>query len=575
VSIQHVHRPTQRSAAPAGRRARSSPPELRAVRRRFILLLAATTVFAALAGGVVSAILVADPSGPLARILGLAEGWWLVTFAAVYAVGSVLTLNVGSRFLGHVDAVIRSRRLEAMGLEGTLPAVVPADLPPALVDSLTGLGNHRAFHESLKRGLEAMRKGAGPLSVAILDVDDFKSVNDSGGHARGDALLVELTRILRKVLRRSDAAFRIGGDEFAILMPGTRAEDGALVVQRMLAACIEPRLGSGAPRGFSFSAGVSDVPARARDHDDLVSQADLAVFEGKRTGRTSVRIFDPAQQRRMDEPAMRRASASVVDVVRASSLTPVYQPIVEVATGRVVGFEGLVRPAAGSGFEDPGSLFAVAEATGRTAELDRLCVQTLLSGATGLAPDQTLSLNLSPHTLEAPEFSVAMLIRMLTAAGFDPGRVVLELTERQAIMDIDALRRHLTACQSAGFRIAVDDVGAGNAGLRLLSQLHFDTVKIDLSLVQAGARREASLEVLRSIAELAERWGAKAVAEGVETASQLRMVRDLGLAEVQGYLLGVPDARADLRHVDLAPLLEERNLRATLGFTSAPVTPLG
>ena len=215
------------------------------------------------------------------------------------------------------------------------------------------------------------------------------------------------------------------------------------------------------------------------------------------------------------------------------------------------------------------------EATGRTAELDRLCVQTLVSGATSLAMDQTLSLNLSPHTLEAPEFSVSMLVRMLAAAGFDPSRVVLELTERQAIMDIDALRRHLTACQAAGFRIAVDDVGAGNAGLRLLSQLHFDTMKIDLSLVHAGARREASLEVLRSIAELAERWGAKAVAEGVETAGQLRMVRDLGLAEVQGYLLGVPGPTADLRHVDLSPLLEEQNLRATLGFTPVSATPLG
>ena len=212
---------------------------------------------------------------------------------------------------------------------------------------------------------------------------------------------------------------------------------------------------------------------------------------------------------------------------------------------------------------------------GTAADLDRLCIQTLLTGATTLAPDQTLSLNLSPHTLEAPEFSVAMLVRILAAAGFDPSRIVLELTERQAIMDIEALRRHLTGCQSAGFRIAVDDVGAGNAGLRLLSQLHFDTVKIDLSLVQAGARHEASLEVLRSIAELAERWGAKAVAEGVETSTQLRMVRDLGLAEVQGYLLGVPEPRADLRHVDLAPLLEEQNLRATLGFTAAPVTPLG
>jgi EAL domain-containing protein (putative c-di-GMP-specific phosphodiesterase class I) len=360
-----------------------------------------------------------------------------------------------------------------------------------------------------------------------------------------------------------------------VIIPGIRADEAAVILQRALADCIRPRVGSAASRGFSFSAGLAEAPDGAVDRHDLVAQAEQALLDSKRGGRTSVRIFNPVQGGPLDEPALRRASASVVDVVRAGSLTPVYQPIVEVATGRVVGFEGLVRPSPGSGFEDPGSLFAVAEATGRTADLDKLCVETLLAGAGALAPDQTLSLNLSPHTLEAPEFSVGMLLRMLDAAHFDPRRVVLELTERQAITDIEALRRHLTACQAAGFRVAVDDVGAGNAGLRLLSQLHFDTVKIDLSLVQAGARREASLAVLRSLSDLAERWGAKAVAEGVETASQLRMVRDLGLAEVQGYLLGFPSPEVDLREVDLEVLMVEPGRRAALGFTPVPVSPFG
>ena len=158
---------------------------------------------------------------------------------------------------------------------------------------------------------------------------------------------------------------------------------------------------------------------------------------------------------------MRLAAASVVEVVRAAALTPVYQPIVALADGRVVGFEGLVRPAKGCGFDDPGSLFAVAEATGHTADLDRLCVQTLLAGAGDLGPDQTLSLNLSPHTLEAPEFSVGLLLRMLAGGEIDPRRIILELTERQAITDLEAVRRHLGACREAGFRVAIDDHGAG------------------------------------------------------------------------------------------------------------------
>ncbi len=559
--------------APSGR---ATTPEARRVRRRFTLLQMATTIFSWLAGAVVAMIVVLDANTTVVKALGAAPGWWLLGFAVVFALGSVLTLSLANRLMRQIEDVIQARRQEAAGLSPTASvAAMAAALDPALSDRLTGLGNHRSFHETVDRLLENVHAGMGPLALVTIDIDDFRSVNDTGGHATGDQLIAELSRLIRKVMRRSDLAFRVGGDEFAILMPGTRAEDGAMVVQRLLAACIEPRAGSAAPRGFSISAGVSDAPGRAATRNDLVGQAEQALLECKRSGRTSVRLFDPGQKRAMDEPSMRRASASIVEVVRASSLTPVYQPIVELATGRVVGFEGLVRPVKGSGFEDPSSLFAVAEATGRTADLDRLCLETLMVGAGDLAPDQSLSLNLSPHTLEAPEFSVALLVRMLSGRDIDPSRIVLELTERQAITDFDALRKHLSACQQAGFKVAIDDVGAGNAGLRLLSQLHFDKVKIDMSLVQAGARRESSLEVLRSIAELAERWGATAVAEGVETPSQLRMIRDLGLAEVQGYLLARPMPRADLRSVDLGPLWEEPNLRATLGFASVPASPLG
>jgi EAL domain-containing protein (putative c-di-GMP-specific phosphodiesterase class I) len=366
--------------------------------------------------------------------------------------------------------------------------------------------------------------------------------------------------------------YRVGGDEFGVILQGIRAEEATGVLKRSLADCVQPRLGSVMPSGFSFSAGVTDAPGRGLDRNDLVAQAEHALHESKRAGRTLIRAYDALQRGPLDDLAVRRAPMSVVKVLRDASLNPVYQPIVEVASGRVVGFEGLVRPTPASGFDDPGSMFEAAEATGRTADLDRLCVETLLSGATTLAPDQTLSINLSPRTLEAPEFSVATLVRLLAMHGFDPHRVIFELTERQAVTDIEALRRHLTACQAAGFRIAVDDVGAGNAGLRLLSQLHFDKVKIDLSLVQAGAQREASLEVLRSLSQLAARWGATAVAEGVETAGQLRIVRDLGLAEVQGYLVGPPRASVDLRVVDLAPLMIDGSLRTTLGFARAPVS---
>jgi diguanylate cyclase (GGDEF)-like protein len=567
VAVQRLTRPVV--LVPGGQPARPAPP--RTVHRRLVLVQVANLILACVAGGLV--VLALDPGHGLDRVLSSAPGWQLRAFLAAYAVAAGLTFRLAGRVFRQAEDAVKPRR-DAVPRARSWGRSSDPDPAAVLTDPLTGLGNHRAFHEELERQMKPVRAG-GRLAIGLIDLDDFRSINDTAGHAVGDEVLAEVARIIRQGLRRGDQAFRTGGDELAVILPGIRAEEAVVILQRSLADCVRPRVGAPAPHGFSFSAGVSDAPDRASDRNDLLGQAEQALAESKRGGRTSVRIFDPVGRGPMDEPALRRASASVVDLVRGASLTPVYQPIVEVATGRVVGFEGLVRPAPGSGFEDPGSLFAVAEATGRTAELDKLCVETLVGGAGRLAPDQTLSLNLSPHTLEAPEFSVATLVRMLEAAAFDPRRVVLELTERQAITDIDALRRHLTACQAAGFRIAVDDVGAGNAGLRLLSQLHFDTVKIDLSLVHAGARREASLAVLRSLSELAERWGAKAVAEGVETASQLRMVRDLGLAEVQGYLLGAPSPSVELREVDLGVLMVDPSLRASLGFTPVPASPLG
>jgi diguanylate cyclase (GGDEF)-like protein len=563
--------------------------DARAARRRFALVQISMVSLAAITGGLLVLAIRSDPG--LGQVLGQAPAWLLLVLVALVGAAATLTWKLVSGAADDVEAATILRRRPdkpTVARRGSAPVWVSgrdAARDPGrdsdrvgaaiLFDSLTGLGNHRAFQEALERELRLARGRRRSVAIGLIDLDDFRHINDLDGHAIGDAVLVELAKIVRQGLRRGDQAFRIAGDEFAVILPGVAAEEAAGILKRALADCVRPRLESPVPRGFSFSAGVTDAPARGLERNDLVAQAEDALLDSKRGGRTSIRVYDPVKRSPLDDPAIRRASAAVLDVVRTGSLLPVYQPIVEVATGRVVGFEGLVRPAPGSGFEDPGSLFAVAEATGRTSDLDRLCVETLAAGARALAPDQTLSINLSPRTLEAPEFSVPALIRMLGASGLDPRRIVLELTERQAVTDMDALRRHLGACQAAGFRVAVDDVGSGNAGLRLLSQLHFDTVKIDVSLVQAGAQRQSSLEVVRSLTQLAARWEAKAVAEGVETPAQLRMVRDLGLAEVQGYLVGAPSVSIDLRRVDLGSIMLESSIRASLGFRPVPASPLG
>lgn len=174
--------------------------------------------------------------------------------------------------------------------------------------------------------------------------------------------------------------------------------------------------------------------------------------------------------------------------------------------------------------------------------------------AAAIAPNHAVSLNLSPRSVEAPDFDPAAIVASLAGYGIDPARVIIELTERETLQDIPRLRQNLAGLQRAGIRIAADDVGAGNAGLRLLSQFRFDIVKIDLSLVQEGVARDTSRAVLRSLRDLAGRWGAFVIAEGIETADQLRACREMGLSAGQGYLLGRPGPSVDVPGLDLEGL---------------------
>jgi EAL domain-containing protein (putative c-di-GMP-specific phosphodiesterase class I) len=255
--------------------------------------------------------------------------------------------------------------------------------------------------------------------------------------------------------------------------------------------------------------------------------------------------------------------SEVSRVAAAGALVAVFQPIFDLRSGRPRGFEGLVRPMPGSGFTDPVELFAAAEAAGRTVELDLASLTTSITAFARLGLTGSLTLNISPRTLESDQFSVHGLVRLLQRHAVDPGRIVLELTEREAVEEMEQLIRAVDACRAAGMRIAADDVGAGNAGLRLLSQLRFDIVKIDLSLVQGGAVRATSHEIVRTLKDLADRWGALVIAEGIETAEQLEFVRSLGIRAGQGYLLGRPTGQPSLEPVDLDALLRrEHDLHA-------------
>ena len=469
-----------------------------------------------------------------------------IGIVALAAVLGLLTVWLAHRVLEPAE------RLEAAlrNLEGAYDQA----RSEALLDGLTGLGNHRSFQEEIERQWSLATRYGRPLSLVLLDLDEFKGINDSSGHAAGDLLLRRMGAQIIASLRRSDRAFRIGGDEFAVILPETDADGAYVVTRRLLATSLEGD-GRRGTNTISFSAGISALPGSANDRESLYSQADAALYWGKRHGRTCVTLYDRERHESAStdhKPA--ELSALVARVASSGAVRAVFQPIYDLVTGAPRGYEGLVRPLPNSGFNDPGTMFAAAEATGRTAELDIACLEAVMGAASRLRLPGSLTVNLSPRTLEMDEFSIQGLLRIIVRHGLDPRRIVLELTEREAVEDIERLRGAVEDCRIACIRVAADDVGSGNAGLRLLSQLRFDIVKIDLSLVQGGTRHDQSLEVVRTLSDLADRWGALVVAEGIETPAQLEVVRALGIGAGQGYLLGRPSENPPTQAINIEAL---------------------
>lgn len=406
-------------------------------------------------------------------------------------------------------------------------------------DALTGLGNHRLFQEELRRAVAgALRRGE-PMSLAMVDLDDFKLANDRHGHGYGDRLLVELATALRES-RADDRAFRLGGDEFALILPFTDLEGARIALDRVRATAADS-LG-----GTTMSAGVAQLDMDAPSPDRLLQEADAALYEAKRRGRDVVATFGEVD-----------GGSSLVTVERVAALRRLldegrmgaaFQPIWDLEGNRVIGYEALARPDDDYGFSGPAEAFEIAEAIGRAHQLDHLCCRTILARGQSLAAGALLFLNLSPQSLDHDLLTAEGLVSLVEAGGLVPGQVVLEITE-QATARRSLVIEKARELHAMGFKLALDDVGAGNAGLEMLGSLPVDYVKVDRGVVtRAGADRSARA-VLAAVLAFADQTGAYVIAEGIEDEAMLAFIRDpalhpglrkAGIRGAQGYLLGRP-----------------------------------
>ncbi len=408
----------------------------------------------------------------------------------------------------------------------------------ALVDSLTKIGNHRAFKDDMQREMAFALRHKLELTLAMVDVDEFKIVNDQNGHVYGDGVLVELAEILSSS-RKEDRAYRLGGDEFALILPGTSALAARPVLERVRVAVSNSLNGGTVSIGYS-TLGEFDITAEA-----LQNQADAALYLVKRGGRNGVARFD-ASDKGTSLLSTERVQ-SLRALLASGSLEVAFQPIWDLERGEILAFEALSRPPLSFGFEGPQDAFDLAERIGCAHELDRSSRMAALRRAADMPPDALLFLNISPQTLDR-DFDIREFVASVEAFGLRPERVVIEITER-SVAHLDNVIVVGRLLRSAGFRIALDDTGAGHAGLEIMSRLQFDYVKIDRAIIVKAMSDRSASGVVAAIVAFARVTGAYVIAEGIEDIEMLDFIDGTGRAVApagrgicgaQGYLLQRP-----------------------------------
>lgn len=396
----------------------------------------------------------------------------------------------------------------------------------ASTDALTGLNNHRSFHERLVQELARARRHEEPVSVVALDIDHFKSINDTYGHAEGDAALEAIARELLAQSRAFDVVGRVGGEEFALILPGVDAAEAHDIAERCRLAISTLTIHG---RPIACSAGVAAYPADDADGHRLLELADGALYWAKRCGRAQVRRFDPREVVLLSGSEQHQQVREVLD--RDDALTTYFQPIVELNTGRVAGYEALTRFLVTEPVRPPDLWFAQARRCGLGPALEARAIAVALAHE-GRPAGAFLCVNVSPGALVSPEVA-----EVLPA---DLGDLVIELTEDDLFSSDTALDSVLDELRQRGARIAIDDAGAGYAGLQQMLRIKPDILKLDRSLICDIHRDASKIALLEAMARFATSTRAAVCAEGIEEIDELRQAARFDVTYGQGYALGRP-----------------------------------
>jgi diguanylate cyclase (GGDEF)-like protein len=414
----------------------------------------------------------------------------------------------------------------------------------AQTDSLTGLVNRGAFTSGLCERLEAARGAGAQLALFVIDLDRFKSLNDSLGHHAGDVLLAELGAALRADADPGDLVARLGGDEFAVI---SGAADIARRAERLVATLSQQHTIYGRSVTPGGSVGVAVFPRDAQDASDLQRYADMALYRAKSGGGRRWSIFD--EELRAESERRRTLGEEIRRAIPAGELEPWFQPIIDSMTGRMVGVEVLVRwrhPQ--KGLLAPAAFVPMAEELGLIREIDEAvfeaaCARTAPWVADGLI--EVVSCNVSPRDLLDPGFS-RKLIGRLAKTALPATALTVEITETFLLSDLALARRHIERLAARGVRVALDDFGTGYSNLRALMHLPIQTVKLDRSLINDVGRDPRVSKLVAALLHAARSLGVRITAEGVEDEGQALFLRSAGCDRMQGYLFAKPMSGDDM-----------------------------
>ena len=431
----------------------------------------------------------------------------------------------------------------------------------ATTDTLTGLPNRRVCHDRVAEALRRASRHDGLFSLLFIDLDRFKTINDTLGHQAGDKLLKDVALRLTNSVRKHDMVSRLGGDEFTVLLEDiSDANEAHVVAQKILDRLAEPYSIDGKELSITASIGIGIYPTNGNNIVDIFKHADTAMYFVKENGRNNFQSYDPEMHQKVVESM--EIESNLRSAIANNELSVHYQPKLDMKTGRIVGCEALLRwRSQQHGQVPPGVFIPIAESSGYITKLgdwvlSTACGQNRLWQEKGLRP-VPVAVNISAIQLQHPDF-LKSIDRVLHESGLAPEYLELEITESTIMGTEDIVMENLTLLKNRGIRLSIDDFGTGYSSLSKLKQFPIDSLKIDRSFVCDIADDPDDLAIVTAIIAMADSLKLNVIAEGVETVEQLKQLIDRNCTQIQGYWFSRPLADEDFENLLASdPLVED------------------